>query len=160
MIPAAGGIPIDRVEASAYVVPTESRESDGTLAWDATTLVLVEITGGGRTGLGYTYADSAAARLIRESLAEVATGHAGLGIGAIWTALRHAVRNLGVTGIAAMAIAAIDVALWDLVARQQDRPLVAVLGATRSVVPAYGSGGFTSYDRRRRRPARRSDRPS
>jgi L-alanine-DL-glutamate epimerase-like enolase superfamily enzyme len=57
----------------------------------------------------------------------------------------RSVRNLGWRGICATAISAVDVALWDLKARLLDRPLVQLLGATRSAVPIYGSGGFTSY---------------
>ena len=56
-----------------------------------------------------------------------------------------AVRNVGRTGIAACAISAVDIALWDLAARLVDQPLFVRLGARRQQVPIYGSGGFTSY---------------
>jgi L-alanine-DL-glutamate epimerase-like enolase superfamily enzyme len=56
------------------------------------------------------------------------------------------IRNLGRPGICSMAIAAVDVALWDLKARLLDLPLWRLLGAVRDSVPIYGSGGFTSYD--------------
>src|ERR671939_151301 len=56
-----------------------------------------------------------------------------------------AIRNLGRPGICSMAIAAVDVALWDLKAHLLDLPLVTLLGAVREGVPIYGSGGFTSY---------------
>jgi L-alanine-DL-glutamate epimerase-like enolase superfamily enzyme len=59
--------------------------------------------------------------------------------------MQHAVRNLGRVGIAAMAIAADDAALWDLKARILGLPLASLLGAVRDRVPVYGSGGFTSY---------------
>jgi hypothetical protein len=52
-------VPVDRVEVSAYRIPTDApTESDGTLVWTATTLVIVEAQAGGVTGLGYTYADT------------------------------------------------------------------------------------------------------
>ena len=57
----------------------------------------------------------------------------------------RAIRNLGETGIAMMAVSAIDNALWDLRARLVDLPLVSLLGQVRSAIPVYGSGGFTSY---------------
>jgi L-alanine-DL-glutamate epimerase-like enolase superfamily enzyme len=44
-----------------------------------------------------------------------------------------------------MAMAAVDIALWDLRSRLEDRPLVDVLDAQHDAVPLYGSGGFTSY---------------
>jgi hypothetical protein len=43
---------IGEVHASAYTIPTDAPESDGTLEWNATTLVLVQVEAGGRTGLG------------------------------------------------------------------------------------------------------------
>jgi L-alanine-DL-glutamate epimerase-like enolase superfamily enzyme len=43
------------------------------------------------------------------------------------------------------AIAAVDVALWDLAARLLDVALADLLGRCRDAVPVYGSGGFTSY---------------
>jgi hypothetical protein len=52
-------VPIERLEVSAYTIPTEEPEADGTLAWDSTTIVVVELVGGGQRGLGYTYSDSA-----------------------------------------------------------------------------------------------------
>ena len=42
------------------------------------------------------------------------------------------------------AIAAIDIALWDLKARLLGASLLSVLGKSRDTIPAYGSGGFTS----------------
>ncbi len=56
--------PIEAIEVQAYTIPTQSSESDGTLEWDETTLVYVEVQAGGRTGIGYTYADIATAKLI------------------------------------------------------------------------------------------------
>ena len=56
-----------------------------------------------------------------------------------------AIRNLGETGIAMMAVSAIDNALWDLRARLVDLPLVSLLGQVRPSIPVYGSGGFTTY---------------
>jgi L-alanine-DL-glutamate epimerase-like enolase superfamily enzyme len=57
----------------------------------------------------------------------------------------HAVRNSGRPGIASHAIAAVDVALWDLKAHLLDLPLATLLGAARPAIEVYGSGGFTSY---------------
>lgn len=139
-------IPLSSVSISVYRIPTDTpRESDGTYEWDATTLVVVHAMAGGVTGMGYTYADLATATLIRELLAPRIRGMDVLANGAIWTALVAAVRNLGRTGIASMAISAVDAAVWDLKARLLDAPLVSVLGAVRQAVPVYGSGGFTSY---------------
>jgi L-alanine-DL-glutamate epimerase-like enolase superfamily enzyme len=107
--------------------------------------VVVEPIAGGLRGLGYTYADTATARLIKDLLADVVLGYNAMAVPAAWEAMRHALRNLGRPGIASMAIAAVDVALWDLKARLLGLPLVTLLGAVRERVDAYGSGGFTSY---------------
>ncbi len=138
-------VAIDKVSVSAYKIPTDYPEADGTYAWDSTTLVLVEISGGNERGLGYTYADVATAHLIRNTLADVVRGGDAWAVPAAWHAMAHAIRNLGRPGIASMAIAAVDAALWDLKARLLDLPLVTLLGAARDGVPVYGSGGFTSY---------------
>jgi len=137
--------PIERLEVSAYIVPTDLPESDGTFAWDKTTLVLVEPTAGGIRGLGYTYADTATARLIEDLLAGVVLGHDAMAVAGTWAAMMHAIRNLGRPGIVSMAISAVDAALWDLKARLLNLPLVTLLGPVRGAVPVYGSGGFTSY---------------
>jgi L-alanine-DL-glutamate epimerase-like enolase superfamily enzyme len=138
-------VPIDEVTVSAYRIPTDFPESDGTYAWDSTTLVLVETAAGGRHGLGYTYADTATATLVKDLLAKTVTGRDALDVPGCWAAMDHAIRNLGRPGIASMAISAVDVALWDLKAKLLDVALVTLLGATRETVPIYGSGGFTSY---------------
>ncbi len=137
--------PIERLDVSAYRIPTDLPEADGTLSWDSTTVVIVEPRAGGMRGLGFTYADEATARLIKTMLADVLTGLDAMSVPAAWAAMVHAIRNLGRPGIASMAIAAVDNALWDLKARLLDLPLVTLLGAARDGVPVYGSGGFTSY---------------
>jgi L-alanine-DL-glutamate epimerase-like enolase superfamily enzyme len=135
---------IDRIDVSAYTVPTDEPESDGTLEWDATTVVFVEAHGGGATGLGWTYAHRAAAVVVEETLAPLVQGRT-LDIGALWEAMGAQLRNTGRPGIGFCALSAVDVALWDLQARVLDVPLVSLLGATRDAASVYGSGGFTSY---------------
>ncbi|MFN2459881.1 MAG: enolase C-terminal domain-like protein [Candidatus Velthaea sp.] len=140
---------IERVRVSAFRIPTDFPESDGTAEWHATTLVLVELAGGGARGLGYTYADAATAAYIRDILAPVVEGVDPLANGALWARLAGEVRNSGRPGIASMAISAVDNAVWDLKARIFGVPLCTLLGIVRTRVPVYGSGGFTSYPLRR-----------
>ena len=136
---------LERIHVSVYTVPTKTPESDGTFEWDKTSLVLVEVSAGGKTGLGYTYADVATAELIARSLAPALTGHDALAIGGAWQAMAAQIRNLGRPGIASMAIAAVDNALWDLKGKLLGLSVAALLGAVRPGVMVYGSGGFTSY---------------
>ncbi len=141
----ATGAGIERIDVSAYRIPTDAPEADGTYAWDATILVLVEAYAGGRCGLGFTYADTATATLVKDVLARVVCGRNAMDVPGCWEAMVRSIRNLGRPGIASMAISAVDVALWDLKGRLLDLSLVDLLGAVRDAVPVYGSGGFTSY---------------
>lgn len=136
---------ITPVGVSVYTLPTESPESDGTLEWTSTTMVLVEIAAGGVSGLGYTYGHKASAVLIADMLLPVIRDHDAMDVAGAWIAMTRAIRNQGRPGIASMSIAAVDAALWDLKARLLKVPLVTLLGQVRDAVPVYGSGGFTSY---------------
>lgn len=140
--------PIDSLTVVACTIPTDLPESDGTIAWDKTTIVIVEANSSPATGIGYTYADLSTAKLIHTLLANVVKGRDALDISGSWTAMLQAVRNLGSRGIAAMAISAVDIALWDLKAKLLKLALVKLLGAVRSTIPIYGSGGFTSYSKK------------
>ncbi|HET8627105.1 MAG TPA: enolase C-terminal domain-like protein [Thermomicrobiales bacterium] len=137
---------IERLDVSVYTIPTDGPEQDGTYDWDSTTVVLVEpVAEGGLRGLGYSYADTATATLVRDHLAGVVRGRDVQDVGGSWHAMVRSIRNLGRPGISSMAIAAVDTALWDLKARALDLPLFKLLGPYRDAIPLYGSGGFTSY---------------
>ncbi len=139
------GATVERIEVAAFTVPTDQPESDGTLTWDSTTIVVVEAHGGGRTGLGYTYGPPAIGGVVSGTLADVACGTDALAPQQAWSAMRAALRNAGQQGIGALALSAVDVALHDLRARLLELPLWRALGPFRDSVPIYGSGGFTSY---------------
>lgn len=136
---------IEKLRSYAFKIPTDRAEADGTFSWDATTLVLVEASGGGKVGTGYTYSSASIVSLINRELASIVNGHDALAPQAAWLAMQRAVRNLGRDGLAATAISAVDVALYDLKARLLELPLVRLLGSYRLSVPIYGSGGFTTY---------------
>lgn len=137
--------PVIALRSHAYRIPTDSPEADGTFAWNATTLVVVEVDAGGQSGLGYTYSDASIVRLICDTLSGCVLHRDAADIDAIWLDMQRQVRNLGRSGLAAMAISAVDCALWDLKAKLLGIPLVQLLGPQREVVPIYGSGGFTTY---------------
>jgi L-alanine-DL-glutamate epimerase-like enolase superfamily enzyme len=136
---------LDRLEAAVYTIGTDRPESDGTLAWDSTTMLVVQAYAGGQEGLGYSYTGTGAVDVVRDHLTPAVEGREALDVGAAWVAMARAVRNLGRPGIAGTAISAVDTALWDLKARLLGRPLVEVLDAVSDTAPIYGSGGFTSY---------------
>jgi L-alanine-DL-glutamate epimerase-like enolase superfamily enzyme len=136
---------IDELVVSVFTIPTDKPESDGTLTWSATTVVVVEPSAAGVTGIGFSYATGACARLINDVLRDVVIGQDALDVARNWSAMVRSIRNFGRPGIASMAIAAVDCALWDLKAKLLDVPLVKLLGQVSDTVPVYGSGGFTSY---------------
>jgi len=108
-------------------------------------MVVVNVQAGGSSGLGYSYVDACAESFIRGRLGEVLQHRDSFDITGAWRAMQRAVRNDGRQGIAACAISAVDVALWDLKARHLGVSVSTLLGRVRAEVPIYGSGGFTSY---------------
>ncbi len=137
---------IQTVDVRVYTVPTEAPEADGTLEWDKTSYVVVQPTlHNGVVGLGYAVADMSTGVLARDTLADLLVGRDVRDTTASWEAMVRRIHNLGRPGIASMAIAALDIALWDTKARALDLPLHRLLGPVRDAVPVYGSGGFTSY---------------
>lgn len=138
--------PVESVSAVAYTIPTDAPEADGTLSWDSTTLIVVEVRAGDTCGLGWTYGAAVVADLITGKLADVVVGRSPLDIAARFRDLVAEVRNVGRGGVGGQAVSAIDTALWDLKARLFSIPLYRLLGAVRDQVAVYASGGFTSYD--------------
>jgi L-alanine-DL-glutamate epimerase-like enolase superfamily enzyme len=139
---------VDRITGltvSVYTVPTDLPESDGTLEWDSTTLILVGIEAGNKSGLGYTYGDESIASFIHRTLKPVVIDQSPYAIGQIVAKMLTAIRNNGECGLAYMAVSAVDVALWDLKAKLLDLPLCGLIGSVNQEVSVYASGGFTSY---------------
>jgi hypothetical protein len=108
-------VPIETVRARAFNIPTDKPEADGTIAWDSTTLVVVEMSGGGMVGLGYTYSGGSIVNLIKGELSKTIIGLDVFDSQAVWLAMQRAVRNLGREGLAATAISAVDVAIYHLI---------------------------------------------
>ncbi len=137
---------VEHVDVHAFTVPTETPEADGTLEWDATTAVAVQIEAGSVTGLGWTYSSAAAAAVITHHLADVVVGSDSGEVAGTWEAMHRATRNIGTRGLVMQALSAVDIALWDLKSRLLGGPLSRLLGRFRPEVAIYGSGGFTNLD--------------
>ncbi|MBB6143073.1 L-alanine-DL-glutamate epimerase-like enolase superfamily enzyme [Silvibacterium bohemicum] len=144
----ASDISVGKVDVSAYTIPTDAPEGDGTLRWDSTTLILCEIHAAGKVGLGYTYGNQATAFMADHLAGKCLLHRTALDIPALHAAMFRQVRNDGSRGIASMAISALDIALWDLKAKLLNSSLVDLFGAAHASVAAYGSGGFTTYSNR------------
>jgi L-alanine-DL-glutamate epimerase-like enolase superfamily enzyme len=136
---------IIKIEIAVYRIPTDEPESDGTLSWDHTDIVMAHVHAADSIGLGWSYASTASATIAVELLKQAVLGSSALSIEQIWQEMNHRLRNAGRPGAGLMAVAAIDVALWDLKAKLLGVALVDLFGVVRESVPVYGSGGFTSY---------------
>jgi hypothetical protein len=94
---------IEKLGARAYRMPTDRPESDGTIKWDAkwdaTTIVIVHVHGGGARGLGYSYTSGGAVAVVDDELRKALAGKDAMETGACWRALKASIRNLGNTGI-------------------------------------------------------------
>lgn len=137
-------VAITGVDVAVFRVPTPEPEADGTATWEATTLVVVHAHAAGRTGLGWSYAHPAAAVVVARTLVPVVVGRDVMDVPALNKAMRRELRNVGLPGVGATAVSAVDIALWDLKARCCDLALVSLLGRVTAAIPVYGSGGFTS----------------
>jgi L-alanine-DL-glutamate epimerase-like enolase superfamily enzyme len=142
----SSSFPVDSVEAFSRTIPTDAPESDGTLEWDSTTIVIVGAFAGNTVGVGYTYTHDAAVGLIEDKLGPAVRGaDAESDVSRVWHEMGALLRNVGRPGLGFMALSAVDIALWDLRARLLEQPLVDALGGVRDEAAVYGSGGFTSY---------------
>ena len=92
---------INEVTVGAYKIPTQfPQESDGTLVWDSTTIVVVHISAGDSEGVGFTYCDAACVPLIKNTLVPQIIDHDPLSINACWESMVRECRNIGYPGIA------------------------------------------------------------
>jgi L-alanine-DL-glutamate epimerase-like enolase superfamily enzyme len=136
---------IEDLTVTTATIPTDELESDGTLEWDSTTIVLVELKARGVSSVGWTYGHAAAAQVIESKLRDNVVGQDPMDIERIWLGNEKAIRNSGRQGLAALAISAVDISLWDLKARLLGVPLATLAGRFRTSTPIYGSGGFCTY---------------
>ncbi|MET8469373.1 mandelate racemase/muconate lactonizing enzyme family protein [Streptomyces sp. NPDC006422] len=109
--------------------------------------LFVEVeTAQGHSGVGFGYSKRAggpAQFAHAKEIADNLIGEDPSDIGRLWTKLVWAGASVGRSGVATQAIAAIDIALWDLKAKRAGLPLAKLLGAHRDSVQCYNtSGGF------------------
>lgn len=141
------------VKVSHVVLPLDQPVSDAKVLTGRqepltqTVLLFVEIASeDGREGMGFSYSKRAGGRAQFEHLkeiAEVAIGQDPSDIERIYQSLLWAGASVGRSGVATQAIAALDIALWDLKARRAGLPLAKLIGAHRNSCRVYNtSGGF------------------
>jgi L-alanine-DL-glutamate epimerase-like enolase superfamily enzyme len=135
---------IDGVVCGYYRLPLEAMGDAGHGAIDSEEIVTVKLRAGGLEGHGYAYTIGRGGRavhaLIEHDLAPLLVGRDATDIQALWELMWQRLLYVGRGGLASFAIAAVDIALWDLRGLRERRPLYALLGATSRGIPAYGSG--------------------
>jgi L-alanine-DL-glutamate epimerase-like enolase superfamily enzyme len=137
---------ISTIDCDHYRIPLPVTLSDSTHGeMTHFNLITVRIRDtDGVEGLGYTYTVGSGARAIRSLIADdlgpLLQGSDETAIEALWQRMWWNVHFVGRGGLAAFAIAAIDIALWDLKARQAGQPLWRLLGGYDAKVRAYAGG--------------------
>jgi L-alanine-DL-glutamate epimerase-like enolase superfamily enzyme len=101
----------------------------------------------GISGWGFSYGLRGGAAAVRAAAADLldrfVLGHTADAPAATWRAMHAALNRIG-RGAHYAAIAAVDLALWDLHAKQRKITLAEALGGRPRAVPVYGSGGYTA----------------
>lgn len=128
-------------------VPFDQVLRTSTSQFDAAYLLLVDVTtASGITGIGWTFAFSrphlAALEHLARHVTPFVTGRSAADVHARWADMRTALERPGVVGSGAMAMAAIDIALWDALGQIAGLPVATLLGGHRAEVAAYDSFGM------------------
>jgi L-alanine-DL-glutamate epimerase-like enolase superfamily enzyme len=144
---------IARLELSSVVLPLASPVSDAKVLtgrqkpMTEVVFLFVEVTTeSGQQGIGFSYSKRAGGPGQFAHACEIAPvllGEDPSDIGKLWVKLCWAGASVGRSGLATQAVAAFDVALWDLKAKRAGLPLAKLLGSYRDSVRTYNtSGGF------------------
>jgi L-alanine-DL-glutamate epimerase-like enolase superfamily enzyme len=135
---------IERIETAYYRLPLEPMGDAGHGAIDSEELITLKLHAEGLAGHGYSYTIGRGGRavqaLIEHDLAPLLAGEDAGDIQRLWELMWQRLLYVGRGGLAAFAIAAVDIALWDLRGLREQRPLFALLGGAARDIPAYGSG--------------------
>lgn len=137
---------VTEVDSFGVSIPLDEPVSWSTGSVDARDHAIVRIrTDAGYEGLGYTLGYGAAtimADVIDAILAPIVVGEDPRDVRRIWNDLFDRSLQIGRNGIMMRAISMIDIALWDLIAKDAKQPLHKHLGAVTNRVPTYASGGY------------------
>src|SRR6476660_2663182 len=142
---------ITAVDTAILRIPTRKPIS---LDFPIHSLVVAHVrTDEGVTGLGYTLAfggggvESIQSYLVTR-LGPLLIGQDPLMVERLWERMYRADRGIKRQGVAAYALSALDLGLWDIVGKAAGLPLYKLWGAVTDKIPAYGSGGWSKYSER------------
>lgn len=137
---------IEKVELRMVDLVPKVKRTDAIQSFVSQETPIVTITDSdGATGTGYSYTigtgGSSVMRLLADHLAPRLIGRDADMIEAIWHELEFATHATTIGAITAIALAAIDTALWDLRARKQNLPLWKLAGGAKDRCPLYTTEG-------------------
>ena len=137
---------IERVELRMVDLAPKVRRTDAIQSFVSQETPIVTVTDSdGATGTGYSYTigtgGSSVMRLLVDHLAPRLIGQDADRIEAIWHDLEFLTHATTIGAITAIAIAAIDTALWDLRAKKQGLPLWKLAGGAKDRCPLYTTEG-------------------
>jgi hypothetical protein len=137
-------VKIEGVTSAYYRLPLEPMGDAGHGAIDSEEIITVKLRADGLEGHGYAYTIGRGGRavraLIEHDLAPLLAGRDATDIAALWELMWQRLLYVGRGGLASFAIAAVDIALWDLRGLSKRAPLYRLFGAAQKEIPAYGSG--------------------
>jgi L-alanine-DL-glutamate epimerase-like enolase superfamily enzyme len=137
---------IAALDAGLYRIPLPTVLTDSThgemTAFQLITVRLLD--GDGGEGVGYTFTvgmgGAAVHALVERDLKPTLLGRDPSRIEALWRDMWWHLHYGGRGGQTSLAISAVDMALWDLAAKQAGKPLWRLLGGFDAKVPAYAGG--------------------
>ena len=137
---------IEKVELRLVDIPPKVKRTDAIQSFVSQETPIVVITDSdGAVGIGYSYTigtgGSSVMRLLRDHLAPRLIGRDAERIEAIWHELEFATHATTIGAISALALAAIDTALWDLRCKKRGLPLWVVAGGAHDRRPLYTTEG-------------------
>lgn len=140
---------IENITARWLRTPLSPPLADSTHVLSCIDWIVVEVHAGGFVGtsymLSFDYAPSLLKAMVEKELKRHLLGEPADDIRAIYGLSLRLTEYVGRTGLAMWGTAAIDIALWDLLARRLGAPVSLLFGRNASQVPVYGSGGWLSY---------------
>ena len=141
---------ITDIRATLLSVPLNPPIADSTHVLNHIQWILVDVfTDEGLVGnsfmLTFDYGPELLQGIVDTELKKLLLGKDPRDISGIWQMCHAHCEYIGQSGVAAWGIAAIDIALWDLLGKQLGVPVCQLLGSNREQVPIYGSGGWLSY---------------
>jgi L-alanine-DL-glutamate epimerase-like enolase superfamily enzyme len=140
---------IGKIDVHLVSYPIANGFSDATRKVETIGYTIVRLTTDqGLEGFGVTYHEvggEATKELILKNFKNILIGRSPFETEMIWQELVGYLRGVGRKGLMFCALSAVDIALWDLKSKILGLPLYKLLGGSKTKIPVYASGGWTSY---------------